>query len=203
MTELEMRILEVAEQLFLERGFAGTSTTDIAREAGCNQALVHYYYRTKERLFAQIFLSKVDSVLEYIDHYTYNGDFFGCLRQLIDFYFDFINHHRRLPFLILNELATNHDRRLQMREFFVENPQRQRVYFAFDEVVKQEVEKGTIRHIETFDLLINVVSLVAMTFLTLPALQDMLQKSEPEVDTYLNKRKEEICLLLAKGLSAD
>ena len=40
---LEQTILEVAERLFLEKGFALTSTTEIAKEVGCNQALVHYY----------------------------------------------------------------------------------------------------------------------------------------------------------------
>jgi AcrR family transcriptional regulator len=55
---MEQAILEAAEKLFLEKGFASTSTTQIAREVGCNQALVHYYYRTKENLFNTIFENK-------------------------------------------------------------------------------------------------------------------------------------------------
>ena len=50
---LEIQILQAAEELFLSNGFAGTSTTDIAKRVGCNQALVHYYFRTKENLFLQ------------------------------------------------------------------------------------------------------------------------------------------------------
>ncbi|MBQ1851529.1 MAG: helix-turn-helix transcriptional regulator, partial [Paludibacteraceae bacterium] len=42
-TNLEQVILDAATELFLERGFDSTSTTDIAKKAGCNQALVHYY----------------------------------------------------------------------------------------------------------------------------------------------------------------
>ena len=55
---LEQTILEVAERLFLEKGFAMTSTTEIAKEVGCNQALVHYYFRTKDNLFNVIFEQK-------------------------------------------------------------------------------------------------------------------------------------------------
>jgi len=55
----EQQILQSAEELFLEKGFSNTSTTEIAKRAGCNQALVHYYFRTKENLFQQIFLSKL------------------------------------------------------------------------------------------------------------------------------------------------
>lgn len=56
---MESIILETAERLFLDKGFALTSTTEIAREAGCNQALVHYYFRTKEQLFIRIFEEKI------------------------------------------------------------------------------------------------------------------------------------------------
>jgi len=55
----EQMILETAERLFLRKGYAMTSTTEIAREVGCNQALVHYYFRTKDRLFEAIFEKKV------------------------------------------------------------------------------------------------------------------------------------------------
>ena len=47
---IEQRILWVAERLFLEKGFNGTSTTEIAKTVGCNQTLIHYYFRTKEKL---------------------------------------------------------------------------------------------------------------------------------------------------------
>ena len=56
---MEEAILDAATRLFLQKGFKATSTTEIAREAGCNQALVHYYFRTKERLFEAIFQQKI------------------------------------------------------------------------------------------------------------------------------------------------
>ena len=61
---MESIILETAERLFLEKGFAMTSTTEIAKEVGCNQALVHYYYRTKENLFNVIFEQKFNGFFQ-------------------------------------------------------------------------------------------------------------------------------------------
>ena len=55
----EQAIVTAAEELFLERGYAKTSTVEIAKRAGCNQALVHYYFRTKENLFQEIFSKKI------------------------------------------------------------------------------------------------------------------------------------------------
>ncbi|MDD4922908.1 MAG: TetR/AcrR family transcriptional regulator, partial [Bacteroidales bacterium] len=54
----ELAILDAAEELFLKSGYAKTSTVQIAKLAGCNQALVHYYYRSKENLFRQVFEKK-------------------------------------------------------------------------------------------------------------------------------------------------
>jgi len=60
---MEGEILKKAEKLFLEKGFAMTSTVEIAKAAGCNQALVHYYYRTKENLFRHIFAKKMELMI--------------------------------------------------------------------------------------------------------------------------------------------
>ena len=48
---MEEQILLVAKELFMQNGYEGVSTTQVAKAVGCNQALVHYYYRTKQNLF--------------------------------------------------------------------------------------------------------------------------------------------------------
>lgn len=42
----EQLILKAAEKEFLEKGFAGAKTVSIAKAAGVNHALLHYYFRT-------------------------------------------------------------------------------------------------------------------------------------------------------------
>ena len=85
---IEKRILWVAERLFLEKGFSGTSTTEIAKAVGCNQALIHYYFRTKEKLFWDVFSPKVEQVVEYLDAPLDESiDFIERIRNVIDFYF--------------------------------------------------------------------------------------------------------------------
>src|SRR5438477_1913859 len=48
--DTEHRILDAAHAVFLRRGTAGARMQEIAAEAGVNQALLHYYFRTKDRL---------------------------------------------------------------------------------------------------------------------------------------------------------
>ena len=48
------RILAAARELFAENGFEATTTRRIADRAGANQAMIHYYFRSKERLYERV-----------------------------------------------------------------------------------------------------------------------------------------------------
>ena len=47
----EQRILEAARRVFTRKGMAGARMQEVADEAGINKALLHYYFRDKQRLF--------------------------------------------------------------------------------------------------------------------------------------------------------
>ena len=40
----EQSILKAAEKEFLKKGFSGSKTTEIAKEAGVTHAMLHYYF---------------------------------------------------------------------------------------------------------------------------------------------------------------
>ena len=48
------QILDVAERIFAERGFAGTTLRNVVSEAGVNLAAVHYHFGSKEELFRAV-----------------------------------------------------------------------------------------------------------------------------------------------------
>ncbi len=185
----------------MENGFDATSTTDIAKRVGCNQALIHYYFRTKENLFQQIFTKKFQLLLQFIrTEKEGEMDFWHALTQLIDNYFNMLSHHRKLPFFLMTELVMNEERRQTMRMKIITNMEYLNYYAAWDQLVKEEVEKGNIRPIETMDLTLDVISLVVFTFLSLPLYSDMFLQNQEEVEGYLSHRKEEIKTLIFNGL---
>ena len=49
------RLLDAAEKLFCERGFAATSVRDLTAEAGCNIAAVNYHFGGKDQLYQEMF----------------------------------------------------------------------------------------------------------------------------------------------------
>ncbi|MGA9325265.1 MAG: TetR family transcriptional regulator [Salegentibacter sp.] len=58
LTEKQIQILQVAERLFAENGFDGTSVRQIAREAGINVAMISYYFGSKENLLSALLLHR-------------------------------------------------------------------------------------------------------------------------------------------------
>lgn len=52
--ESRKAILEAAQQLFAKQGFLSTTTRAIAAKAGVDAALVHYFFKTKEKLFSAV-----------------------------------------------------------------------------------------------------------------------------------------------------
>lgn len=64
MTETEVKILETAERLFGEKGYAATSLRQIIAEAGVNLAAIHYHFGSKDDLLDQLVMRKVGPVNE-------------------------------------------------------------------------------------------------------------------------------------------
>ncbi len=52
--DVRNRLLDAAEKLFSERGFADTSVRDITAEANCNVAAVNYHFGSKENLYTDV-----------------------------------------------------------------------------------------------------------------------------------------------------
>lgn len=198
---MEVRIRQVAQQLFFKQGFAATSTTQIAHEVGCTQALVHYYYRTKENLFRQIFLEQIEAALNVITRsLSSQYSFDDFIRSAISVYFDALQSNPRLPYFVLEELINNPERRRYLREHFVKQPTYILLYMQLEARVKAEQQAGRLAEVEPFDIMMSVVSLTVFTFISLPLYQDLLARTDEQVSAFVNHRKAEITRLILQGL---
>ena len=57
--QTEKLVLEAAMKVFTQKGYAAARMDDIAKEANINRALLHYYFRSKDKMFDLIFEQKV------------------------------------------------------------------------------------------------------------------------------------------------
>ena len=195
----EQDILKTAENLFLEKGFALTSTTEIARIAGCNQALVHYYFRTKERLFDAVFEKNATVFISaFLDKMDDNLPFEEKVRKKIETHFDILRANPKLPFLFFNEMNTNPGRLSLLKEKIGEMPYP--LFSAIDDELKVEIEKGSVRPMTAVDLMLTILSLNLALFMAGPVLQAITGLTEQEFQRVVENRKRENVTVILKSL---
>jgi AcrR family transcriptional regulator len=84
-TETEVLILDAARKVFLENGFDGATMQQIASEAGINKALLHYYFRGKDRLFEAVFIEAFAKMVpNLLKIFTSEIEFKEKIRGLVD-----------------------------------------------------------------------------------------------------------------------
>ena len=104
----EELILAAAQAVFLEKGLAGARMQEIADRAGINKALLHYYFRSKEKLSVLIINRAVGELLpRLMTILETDYDLFEKIRQLAREYVTFLSHNSFLPLFIVNEANRN------------------------------------------------------------------------------------------------
>lgn len=200
---IEKRILWVAERLFLEKGFNGTSTTEIAKNVGCNQTLIHYYFRTKEKLFWDVFSPKVEQVVEYLDAPLDESiDFMERISNVVDFYFGMLELDERLAPFIINELIMNPSRWAKFRDRYLRSESRSSAFDRFESMVGDEIKFGRIRDIKAIDLLLDIMSLTISAFIVAPKGFAIGECDSSLRNSYLNARRDDIKKLIVNGIKA-
>ena len=195
----EEAILAAAEKLFIKKGFALTSTTEIARQAGCNQALVHYYFRTKEQLFVSIFSKKLHHfATKLIDIYTPGIPFEDMVCKMVDAHFDILEENPQLPTLIINELMTNPERIRTLREGMSELAARLYTRVAAD--MHAGIVAGRIREMEPEDLFMDLLSLDAFPFLARPIIKGTFGLDDAGFGKFLKRRREMVKKILINNI---
>jgi AcrR family transcriptional regulator len=193
----EQKILEAAEEIFHQKGYDGARMQEIAEEAGINKGLLHYYFKTKDKLFEAIFsvamnrmVSKIAAIL----------DLDISLEQKIDLiveqYMALLSRNPNLPRFVLGELNKN-------PEAFVAkhlNSDIKKAFNGFAETVKKEVEKGTIRPIDPRHLLVNMISLIIFPFIGRPMIQTVFGMDNEEFKKLIGERREHIKRFLNDAL---
>lgn len=186
---MEVVILETAERLFLEKGFASVSTVQIARECGCNQALVHYYYRTKENLFNTIFESKFRLFFDSIQlsQQERSMNFTEKLALIIEKHFDLLLDNQQLPMLIFTELLRKTENIEILKNKLKSVPEK--LLGAFNTELQDEIKAGRIRDISIIDLLVSMISLNIALFIAMPILRLVLEMNEQQKTAFLMHRR--------------
>ncbi|MBT8341918.1 MAG: TetR/AcrR family transcriptional regulator [Desulfatitalea sp.] len=192
----EQAIFAAAEDLFIERGYDLTSTVAIAKRAGCNQALVHYYYRTKDNLFQAIFAQKTMQFLKGIMAVDEQDlPFEDAIKHIIEAQFDSILANIRIGSFLLEELVRNPDRWDSLKSLiFTKVPLD--VIKNLEMRLEKEIAEGRVRNMTFLDLAMTIIWANSM-FLIRPLIAKIIDIPETQQDEFFRRRcKENIEIVL-------
>ena len=104
--DLEKKIIEAAKELFIENGFAETSMSDIAAKVGINRPALHYYFRTKDKMFQAVFGNIILSFIPKIHDIIIQQDkpVSESIGEIVDAYYKVFTENPCLPLFMVRDV---------------------------------------------------------------------------------------------------
>ena len=184
--DTEALILQAAEREFLEKGYSGAKTTSIAQAAGVTHAMLHYYFRTKEKLFEKIVADKMDKLKRVMFGVIGNPDLplRERLKQGVEQHFDFIAENPHLPRFIFNELHEHPERIDQVKNSIASIAAK--AITTLQNEIDRKAASGECRPVDARMLMLDIASLNLF-----PLISSSFGKLFEGRDEFLEMRKKE------------
>jgi TetR/AcrR family transcriptional regulator len=175
---------------------SGARTQEIADEAGVNKALLHYYFRSKEKLARAVFRTAAGQLLPNV--YRILGSEASLeekVREVVEFELEFLKEHPYLPGYVASEIHYHPELVL---EVFGERgpPPLERLRAQLEE----EAAAGAIRPIAPEQFVANLMSLLFFPFVARPALGFMLGLEGDRFSDFIEERKATLADFFLGGL---
>lgn len=180
----EEKIKEAARQVFIAKGFEATRTRDIAEAAGINIASLHYYFRSKDKLFDIVmgealkgFNGMIDSILGSDDPLHVK------VRRFVETHVDFFIENPYVPMFILSESQRNPEHAASMLhdKGTLEHLKKELTGLA---------EQGVIRKVHPIHFFMNLVSMTVFPFVGREVIKQKMTMSDKEYLQIMEERKQ-------------
>lgn len=181
----EQRILNAAKKIFLTKGMDGARMQDIADEAGINKAMLHYYFRSKDKLFETIFTDIATHFFpRIVEIFEGNSTLFEKIELFCQEYIGKVQQAPYLPLFVLSE-ANKRPEMLLKKMFGNRKPP---VHLFFQQVEK-EIKEGKIKPISPAQLFLNMLSMCVFPFMAKPMLEQGIGINKKQFDAMIEERK--------------
>lgn len=202
--DTEQRILDAAHVVFLRSGTAGARTQEIAAEAGVNSALLHYYFRSKERLAEAVFRRAAGELFPVVAGILASDlPLDEKVRKVIEVELDRLSRTPYLPAYVISELAYHPDRIHQLLAAVTGSRPGalgQSVLTSIKTQIHAEVRAGRMRSIAPEQFLVNLLSLCIFPFAAQPMFAAILGLDGERFTRFIRDRKRELPEFFMKAL---
>ena len=202
--DTESRILAAARTVFTRSGTAGARMQDIAREAGVNQALLHYYFRTKQALADRVFSDVATALFAALPrNFSPAAPLSDIVHAFVKGYIDTVRHTPFMPGYVAAETSQHPERvaaiiaRVTGANPTTETP---RLTSTVQQMIDARVAAGEMRAIKAEQLLVNVMALAAFPFIAQRVLTGVYGMNQEQFDRFLDERREELPKFILNAL---
>jgi AcrR family transcriptional regulator len=192
-TDTEKLIKETAKRVFFAEGKLHATTQEIADAAGINRASIHYYFRSRQKLFDTVFIeattemrSKVQSIMEA------GFSFREKTEKFIETFIEKSLKHPYLEMFIATEINTNPE--IQLHILKPGNDKERMEQLEND--IKNEVGEGRMKPITPHHFIISMMSLCSFPFLGQDIIKNAFSINNEEYKKLIAERKDVIIKLL-------
>ncbi|MEP6682516.1 MAG: TetR/AcrR family transcriptional regulator [Parafilimonas sp.] len=193
---VEQRILDAAKLVFVSQGMAGARMQDIADAAGINKAMLHYYFRNKEKLFETIFTEAFENLFPKVQSILESGQ--SVFKKIELVCVEYINQIQAMPYLpifVLSEVNRQPDAFLKKMWSKRKPPIK-----AFVEMIEVAVKQKQIQPIQPLQLLLNIISLSIFPFMAKPLLMHVSGISKKQYDSMMEERKKIVPQIIIQSI---
>ena len=199
-TDTEKLVFEAALAEFSERGKDGARMQEIADRAGITKAMVHYYFRSKDRLYEAVFAYLMRSFFSTFGEALCDAeDFPTVLRTFVDKYLDILDRNPLLVSFIAREMLDG----APVFKLTVETMLAEKRPFPlriFIEKCAAASKRGEIRACDPLQTLITVLGASIFTKLAFPMIGVMNPGIAANRGRFTRQRKEHLFDILYYGL---
>ena len=190
--------------MFMRKGTAGARMQEIAAEAGVNQALLHYYFRSKERLSAAVFQQFAQRIFPALIQ-TLGSDaaIEVKIEQFVALYLDNLQQNPFLPAYLISELH-HHPERVEQLFTAVAGGSPERVmrplFTRLEAQIEAGARAGTMRRMSAEQFAANLMSLCIFPFAARPMLGIVFGMDDAAFAAFIERRRVELPLFIRNAL---
>lgn len=194
--DTEDLIFEAARKVFKQKGYAGARMQDIADEADINKSMLHYYYRSKDKLFQKVYREGMRRFFPMLYKVMESEqDLTSKIKSIVETYYTFFKNDPYLPSFVLHEMNQNPDR---FRNFI--RSEGFKMSGRFIKQIEDEVEAGNIQPIDADQFIVNIIGLCVFPFISRTLIETVFDMDTGQFDQFLERRKENLSTFILNAV---
>ena len=184
---MENKIIEIAKNVFIEKGYVETSMSEIAAKVGINRPGLHYYFRTKDKMFEAVFGDIIMSIIPKVFDILIQKDkkIGKRVEEIIDTYYRLFLENPKLPMFVIREI--NRDANLLINT--AEKLHLPDKFFGALHSIEEEMKEGKLKQVPIRFIFYNLYSLLSIPFLSQDLTYSLLLDENESFEDMLNDWK--------------